>query len=90
MCVLPNVWLCFSQNVTFYKVTTQNSACRRPPFLQPGMGAIVGFVFGSVLAKLFNVFVRFNVSWGDPKGRHFRAILIKMQYHRTSKNAYSY
>ena len=61
MCVLPGVWLCFSQNVTFYQPTTYHFICRRSHIFDFGMVAFFRSFLGYVFEGIFCVFLCFSV-----------------------------
>ena len=71
MCVLPNVWLVFLQNVVFYQLARGAPLCRRPSVSEPGTGPIFSVFWASVFAEFLYVFFVLVCLGGGPKGRHF-------------------
>ena len=59
----------------------RGAACRRPPFLDPGMVAILNVFLASVFAEFLYGFGRFSVSWGS-KGKAYLNNFNKQIGHR--------
>ena len=70
MCVLPNVWPHFPQNVKFYK--RARGCATLPPnlFLESARELFLMFCLASVLARFLIVFFVLMCLGGGPKGGH--------------------